>query len=197
MGANDTLAGLDRDQLNECLKLYDIETYLFDQVSKRFEDDGTLEPFDFFAIVVWKSNRAKTKIKKGLEKAGKSVSELMAEVSQAVSLKDKVRILWDIDGIGLSIASAILAVCYPEVFTVLDYRVWEVLTKAAVQGLPTRSSWYPEDYLQYCEVCRRLADRMDLSLRDLDRALWAKSWRDDLRELVQGLKTCQVWGEVC
>ena len=189
MGANDTLAGLDRDQLNECLELYDVETYLFNQVSKRFEDDGTLEPFDFFAIVVWKSNRAKTKIKKGLEKAGKSVSELMTEVSQAVSLKDKVRILWDIEGIGLSVASAILTVCHPEVFTVLDYRVWEVLTKAAVQDLPTRSSWSPEDYLQYCEVCRRLADRMDLSLRDLDRALWAKSWRDDLRALVQGSKT--------
>ncbi len=189
MGANNTLAGLDRDQLNECLELYDIETYLFDQVSKRFEDDGTLEPFDFFAIVVWKSNRAKTKVKKGLEKAGKSVSELMTEVSQADSLKDKVEILWDIEGIGLSIASAILTVCYPEEFTVLDYRAWEVLTEAAVHGLPTRSSWHPEDYLQYCEVCRRLADQMNLSLRDLDRAVWAKSWRDDLRELVQGSKT--------
>jgi len=61
------------------------------------------------------------------------------------------------------------------------------ITEAAVQDLPTRSSWYPEDYLQYCKVCCRLADQVDLSLRDLDRALWAKSWRNDLRKLVEGL----------
>jgi len=73
-------ARLDSVELNECLKLYNIERYLFEQVHPRFRNEGTLEPFDFFAIVVWKSNRARTKVKRGLNDAGKSVQELMREV---------------------------------------------------------------------------------------------------------------------
>lgn len=40
------------------------------------------------------------------------------------------------------------------------------------------------DYLQYCRACSHLADQMSLSLRDLDRALWAKSWEDSLLDLI-------------
>jgi len=189
MGANDTLAGLDRDQLNECRDLYDIETYLFEQVGPRFRQEGTLEPFDFFAIVVWKSNRAKTKIMRGLDDAGKSVQELMNEVAQAATPREKVEVLISVWGIGLAMASAILTVCDPKTFTVLDYRAWETLRAVSVQGLPQRYPATSDEYLDYCAVCKRLADGVGMCLRDLDRALWAKSWRDDLREMVQGSKT--------
>jgi len=178
---------LDSVKLNQWLKLYDIERYLFKEVYRRFNDERTLEPYDFFAIIVWKSNRAKTKIKKGLARAGKSVRELMREVSQADTPEAKIETLLQIWGIGLPIASAILTVCHPKEFTVLDYRAWATLKEAAVSDLPPRYPQSAQEYLQYCRACHHFADRMALSLRDLDRALWAKSWEDDLQTLIEGL----------
>jgi thermostable 8-oxoguanine DNA glycosylase len=185
MCADTRSAGLDSVELGECLELYYIEDYLFDEVRKRFKDEGTLEPFDFFAIVAWKSNRAKTKIRRGLDDAGKTVQGLMSEVAQAEMPRDKVEVLLQVWGIGLAMASAILTVCDPKTFTVLDYRAWETLQGASLQGLPEHYPATPDEYLDYCGVCRRLAGRVGMRLRDLDRALWAKSWRDDLRELVR------------
>jgi hypothetical protein len=34
-------ARLDRAELDRCLELYDLESYLFGQVSQRFREDGT------------------------------------------------------------------------------------------------------------------------------------------------------------
>ena len=178
---------LDSVKLCQWLKLYDIERYLFEEVSQRFGDKRTLEPYDFFAIIIWKSNRAKTKIKKGLARAGKSVRELMRKVSQADTPEAKVETLLQIWGIGLPIASAVLTVCYPEEFTVLDYRAWETLKEAVVSDLPSRYPRSTKEYCQYCRACRHFANQMGLSLRNLDRALWAKSWQDDLLDLTKGL----------
>ncbi len=36
------------------LKYYDLEAYLFDDLRKRFHEDGSLGAFDFFSIVIWK-----------------------------------------------------------------------------------------------------------------------------------------------
>jgi len=177
---------LDSAELRRWLKLYDLEGYLFEEVRRRFEAEQTLRPYDFFAIVIWKSNRAKTKIKRGLADASKTVETLMREVSQSDQPQAKVEVLLRVRGIGPAMASAILTVCYPETFTVLDYRAWETLQQASVDGLPESYPQSPEAYLVYCRACQTLADRMGLSLRELDRALWAKSWEDDLLKLVHG-----------
>jgi hypothetical protein len=177
-------ARLDELELNRLVTLYNLESYLFEVVSRRFREDQTLSPYDFFPIVIWKSNRAKTKIKRGLIDAGKTVEELMREVSQAETAQAKVVALTEVWGIGLAIASAILAVCYQEEFTVLDYRTWETLEQEKVEGLPKGFPMSPEEYIQYCQACRRFAEQMGLSLRDLDRALWAKNWEDDLLVLI-------------
>ena len=164
--------------------LYNLEDYLFRVVSPRFEEEQTLSRYDFYAIVTWKSNRTKTKIRSGLASCGKSVSSLMGEVSRASTPSEKVEALLQVWGIGLALASAILTVCYPEEFTVLDYRAWETLREEAIDDLPERYPQEVEEYLQYCRACQRLAVERSLSLRDLDRALWAKSWEDDLLKLI-------------
>ena len=43
-------------------RYYDLESYLFEEVSPRFQETKTISKFDFFCIVIWKANRAKTKI---------------------------------------------------------------------------------------------------------------------------------------
>lgn len=140
--------------------------------------------YDFFAIVIWKSNRAKTRIKQGLAQAELTVEALLAQLVAAATPAAKVEMLLQIKGIGLPIASAILSVCYPEEFTVLDYRAWETLQSLGITGLPPKKPNTVEAYLRYGQVCRGFAEQHELSLRDLDRALWARSWEDDLLALI-------------
>jgi len=178
----------DSQELHRLAALYGVEGYLFEIVSPRFARTGTLPPYDFFAIVIWKSNRTKTKIVAGLASTSKTVEALMREVSAASELEPKVNALLQVPGIGLAMASAILTVCHPDEFTVLDYRAWDTLRLSDVPGLPSRYPATTSEYLQYCLACKHLAQRVDLSLRDLDRALWARSWESDLLVLTDGMR---------
>ena len=44
------------------LEYYNLNDYLFGTVNKRFHENGSIGSFDFFCIVIWKANRAKSKI---------------------------------------------------------------------------------------------------------------------------------------
>lgn len=173
------------DNLNRLVGLYSLEYYLFNTVSPRFQADRTLTDYNFYAIVIWKSNRAKTKVQRGLAQAGISTAQLIARVDEALTEQAKVDVLCDVWGIGIPIASAILTVCYPDTFSVLDYRVWEVLKLEGVMDLPKRAPHNPESYVRFCTVCRALANEAGISLRDFDRALWAQSWEEDLLALIE------------
>jgi thermostable 8-oxoguanine DNA glycosylase len=77
-----------------------------------------------------------------------------------------------IHGIGLAAATAILTVCYPKNFTILDRRVLEQL------GLSPSDTakWTAERYINtYLPRVRECAERWGCSLRDADRALWGLS----------------------
>ena len=60
-------------------KYYHLERYLFDEVAKSFEKNNTLSAYDFFCIVIWKANRAKSKV------AERLLSQGYSDLSQAVS----------------------------------------------------------------------------------------------------------------
>src|SRR5205814_3432596 len=111
---------------------YDLESYLFETVSRRFASEHTLSSFDFFCIVIWKANRAKSRIARRLLAHGHhdletAVHALLGETAAAPSSKDKLRIsMWD-RGFLLPMASAILTVLYPDDFTVYDVRVCDLL----------------------------------------------------------------------
>jgi len=46
--------------MNDYLEYYDLERYLFENVHQRFHLEHSLGAFDFFSIVIWKANRAKS-----------------------------------------------------------------------------------------------------------------------------------------
>jgi thermostable 8-oxoguanine DNA glycosylase len=162
---------------------YDLDSYLFKKVTRKFEKEGTLNSFDFYAIVTWKANRAKTKVLLGLKTKGLSPNELMSRVHDISNNREKMQFLANIPGIGTPIASAILTVCYPERFTVIDYRAWETLLHfghVLAKTMPTDIDGYFDKYLP---VCKSLANDMKLSLRDLDLVLWGRSQRISLEEI--------------
>lgn len=169
--------------LEKYLKYYSLEDYLFNDVHKNFQKRGHLTPEEFFAIVIWKSNRAKTNVKRGIKKSKKTIHSITSEVFQAKTPEQKLTVLTSIPSIGIPMASAILTVCYPDDFTVADYRACAALKNLGEEiiGNPTAKI---STYFEYLEKCKKLARKYNFSLRNFDRILWAK----DFYEGMNGLK---------
>lgn len=177
--------------LETYLNYYWLEKHLFEHVSESFQKHGHLTPEEFFAIVIWKRNASKTNVRIGINESGKTIKALTSEIYKADTPQRKLAVLTSINGIGISIASAILTVCYPDDFTVIDYRAKnsiENIFNEEIEGNPSASA---DAYFEYLEICKRLACESKLSLRDFDRALWAYDFYeglDGLRAFVSNRK---------
>jgi hypothetical protein len=170
----------------EALTYYNIETYLFKHVGPRFRENGVLSAFDFFSIVIWKANRAKSKIAKRLLKGrvGRPLDEIVAELSRSLHAakgdEERLRLLWDW-GFRLPMASAILAVLWPNQFTVYDFRVCEQLKEFKSLGNCEKFDAIWTGYKAYREAVWGQVSEMP-ELRDKDRVLWARSAMNQLAE---------------
>jgi hypothetical protein len=163
------------------LKYFDREHYLFEDVHKRFHKEHSLGAFDFFSIVIWKANRAKSKIAHRLLKTDrKSKRDLNARcrvltraIHAAHDHKERLRILIKDWGFALPMASAILAVCYPDDFALYDYRVRDQI-KDFPKLTTTNFDRLWEGYQEYVASICKLAPQQE-KLRDKDRFLYGKS----------------------
>lgn len=170
---------------------YDLESYLFDTVRLRFEKQGYLDAFDFFCIVIWKANRAKSKIAKKLlrvdENLNRAVGVLTYGLTEQSTAEDRLHFLWKAD-FDLPMASAILTVLYPDEFTVYDERVCNML--GGFHNLKNvrnfDSLWHG-----YKDFKRKVEESTpsELSLRDKDRYLWGKSFYEQLlKDIERGFR---------
>jgi len=184
-------------ELKEYLRYYHLEEYLFRDVSWNFEKNKTLTREEFLAIIIWKSNRSKTNVVYGIEASESTVADLMAQVWEAADL-NKIELLTEIGGIAIPIASAILSVCYPRRFTVVDYRscaalakVLNVEPKALRKQLGGDPSAKPEAYLAYVERCKTEGERRGFDIRTFDQILWGMDFyegKDGLKEIATRLR---------
>jgi len=169
----------------EYIQLYGLESYLFNTVHQRFAKQGYLTAFDFFCIVIWKANRAKSKVAKRLlghteRTLDEVVIELTAGIAAQEMMKDKMGMLmFGNIRFRLPMASAILTVLYPDEFTVYDYRVCNMIGGFRNISNLTNIDKLWEAYIAYKNsVISNSPSR--LSLRDMDRYLWGKSFREQL-----------------
>lgn len=171
-------------------RYYDLETYLFKEVSLRFAERGSLNAFDFFCIVIWKANRAKSKIahrllqKKVYASLDASVGALTSQIAAASSPKERLRVLIDGWGFRLPMASAILTVLYPDDFTVYDTRVCNILHDFYTIQDKTDFEALWAGYQAYLAAVMSAAPK--LALRDKDRWLWGQSFAKQLEADIAG-----------
>jgi hypothetical protein len=180
--------------------LYWLENYLFSKVSARFAQTRTLSAFDFFCIVIWKANRAKSKVARRLLDAGfvdlpSAVSELACDVDKFPEPKERLRVLIQKWRFRLPIPSAILTVLYPDQFTVYDVRVCETLGDFASLSRRVNFEALWEGYTQFVDRVHA-SGPAGLSLRDKDRWLWGKSVAEQLtRDIETRFAKARVDGE--
>ena|SRR5215213_10188213 len=180
--------------MNDYLKYYDLESYLFEDVHQRFHAEHSLGAFDFFSIVIWKANRAKSKIalkllakdpegRRDLEAISRT---LTASLYNAPNHKERLRLLMKDWSFALPMASAILSVCWPEDFTVYDYRVRERLVGFPELNNLTDFEKIWKGFDDYKAKVSKIAPA-ELNLRDKDRYLWGESTALQLKENIRQL----------
>lgn len=190
------------EKLQDYSKYYFLESYLFEEVGRSFRAQKQLTPFDFFSIAIWKANRNKGRIKKGIEEGESSVSKvskILADVDPGSeeSKREVLRklIKAKIPGVGIPVASAFLSVLYPEVFTIVDDRTIYAFNHHEKLKLSDNEKLKPDPrtstkgYFNYLNVCKRKSVELGFKdLREFDRALWGYSFFKELENYVRNLK---------
>ena len=167
------------------LKLYYLENYILSDVKDNFSKNGFLNSFDFFCIIIWKANRAKSKIAKRLLEYNpdihdieKSVKDLTSKIYLAKDDEQKLKILLVDYKFRLPMASAILSILYPNKFTIYDIRVCDAFPNyKGIDNLTFEKLWV--NYTKYIKDVRQYGT-LNISLRDKDRLLWGKSFHEQL-----------------
>lgn len=182
-------------------RYYDLEGYLFQEVSRKWTREKRLSAFEFFCIVIWKANRSKSRVARRLLAHGhddleSAVTDLLAAIENAQGNKERLRTLIETWGFRLPMASAILTVLFPDDFTVYDVRVCRVLGdfKDAQYKTQFRALW--ERYSGYLARVQQAAPHLT-SLRDKDRYLWGESFATDLQaDIADSFDTAQEDSEL-
>ena len=159
-------------------KFYDLEKYLFKDITEFFQHNGFISGVQFYCILIWKAERAKRKnARKILKKEGsktfdENVKTLTGEIYSAHSDLERIKILFDWE-FRIATVSAILTVLYPQRFTVYDYRVVEHEELKRFKNLGSKK---PERYLEFIEAFKALKLEKEFKdLRSKDRYLWGRS----------------------
>jgi len=114
-------------------------------------------------IVYWKSPRRAALIDDNTDAEIAKALRFAADIRTSEKLA--VEILDGLHGVGVPVASAILATIHPTKYTIIDFRALDSLGVSKWDG----SVSY---YLSYLRACSELALKHKVSLRTLDRALW-------------------------
>lgn len=127
---------------------------------------GCLTRAEFLTICAWKSPRSKPRC---LENSEHDVRTLTRAAFASPDEALKIDLLRLLRGVEWPTASTILHICDERPYPILDYRVlWSL-------GYAKPPRYTMEFWLAYLEFVRTLADRLTLSIRTVDKALWQYS----------------------
>jgi hypothetical protein len=90
----------------------------------------------------------------------------ITHVDRDYELELRVNLLWSLRGVGVPVASAVLAVAFPETYAIIDYRVWRQVFGEDGSGFNTN------DYKRYMREIWRLADELGWLPQEVDFAIW-------------------------
>jgi hypothetical protein len=162
---------------------YSPETLLFPTAAQSFASTGTLDPVMLYLILDWKAPRARTRHRSRLAKIVGSfnvaANMIAAELYAATTPEQRLCLLLTKWGFRLPTASAILAILYPDTFTIYDIRVCNTLRAFHQLGNVKWSSNTWREYLRFVSAVRDAAPQ-GLSLRDCDRWLWGQNKQEAL-----------------
>ena len=148
-------------------KEYRLEIKIFEYIKGMESPPLSLTKEILLYIAEWKAARVKGYVNKNDEQYVKEVTQVSLSTKNE---KLKIEILTLLKGVQIRMASTILFFCFPEQYTVMDYRAWDSLK--ALDKINGDIGDTFECWQKYNEICREIAKQNGVSLRKLDKALW-------------------------
>jgi len=117
-----------RAELARGLDCHDPESRVFPVVAKRIQKGHDLTKRDVLLILKWKTPSFKKSYSQTVNDDNMlKINKAVRDAAKAGSEVDALKALDEVPEIGLPVASAILTVCYPHKFTILDIRLLGIL----------------------------------------------------------------------
>lgn len=144
--------------------------YVYDQDDKLGErlsaaaGRGYLTKEDLIAVARWKWRGGRTR-QLVSENTTEEVREISAVSFSAKTERLRVGALLSLRGVQWPMASVILHFAFPDRYPILDVR--------AMNTVGGNTFYTFEKWIDYVQLCRKAASDFGVSLRVLDRALWA------------------------
>lgn len=136
------------------------------EAGRRARKRGLYTFDEFLSICHWKSPRSQPRCRRN---SAIEVEEATRFALQAKTERLRIESLRCLSGVDWPTASVLLHLAHTDPYPVLDFRaLWSL-------GMPQPASYSLHGWLEYVAICRSLADRHRLSMRQLDRALWQYS----------------------
>ena len=158
------------DQIAHWAAEYDYDDRTAVGVGDGARQRGYLDRADFTELALWKSaGRSKKHLVPNSESYVQAVT---AGSLRSTEPRFKIEVLRILNGVDWPTASVILHFCDRERWPIFDYRAFWSLGQPDPAGRYTFTLWD-----QYTRFTRDLADRTGVSMRTLDRALWAYAKR--------------------
>ena len=128
---------------------------------------------EFIEILSWKLGKQYNRGEAYREENTEEIVYIVTQASFAITHSDldyetdlKVGILCTLRGVGVPIASAILALTFPEKYAVLDFRVWRQIFDKQQENFSIT------DYKAYLKKIQELSAELDWLPQVVDRAIW-------------------------
>ena len=133
---------------------------IMSQAKKR----GYMTKDDLVAVAEWKAIRNRGRCKKNSDTTIKQMSKIAfaPDCDEAV----RITILQTINGVRWAMASVILHFAFPKKYPILDIRAMTTI------GGVTNRIYSFDIWWEYTLLCREAAKKHNITLRELDRALW-------------------------
>lgn len=172
------------------LDCYDPETRVFPKIAAKAKAGRPLCKREVLLILKWKTSRLREDYSiavgdKQMQIINQAIGEGRNDALAALTM------LQGIPGIKLAVASAILSVCYPKKFTIIDENVLGVLSlfpsslPAHKRNRYTTEYWTAAEYLdEFLPKVEQFSRRWHCGLRQADQALWGLSVEQDIQRII-------------
>jgi hypothetical protein len=162
-------AQYDDDYVKKYAEYAEVERRVKACLERRFrEGRAYLDKGHFMEIARWKSPRP---VRHYQSNDDDLVQEVTALAFAARRDDLKLRLLMLLDSVGVPVASTILHFAFPDEYPIMDVRAVTTLTQLGLWTRPVQFS--VADWQVYTDLMRDHAKRLGVTLRELDKALWA------------------------
>jgi hypothetical protein len=169
------------EDMNEGLDCYCPETRVFPRIAQA-EGPQKLSKQDVLLILKWKLSRIKEANEKTISNDNlRLINHWVEKSSEKGHEVEALNELDKIPGIGLATATAILTVCYPQKFSIIDRRVLETLDLKPPNADDWTADRYVQEYLPKVEEQRK---HWNCTLRQADQALLGLSVRNEINKII-------------